>query len=254
MFYRRRKDRKDLIKNDDVRSMYRGYEIIEQDWDRFYIEYPHIYDRFAISSIHAVHKLHAMFGFTGTRVLDIGSGTGKSTFEIAKYADYVVGVEPWVEMRAFAINQQERLDIRNVAFIDGTGESLPAFEEDAFNHAVSVYGIPILWEDATRRQGDCDAFIRSCHRVVKSKGYIIVVATTPDWTPDHRRRTKNPPYSLDDLLGPHEFTHRDVTVVLDYGSVEEALRTYGFIFWTKGNRLFTGSPDFPTKLELEDLV
>jgi SAM-dependent methyltransferase len=213
--------------------MYRGYETIEQDWDRFYIEYPHIYDRFAISSIHAVHELHATFKFTGMRVLDIGSGTGKSTFEIAKYANYVVGVEPWFEMRAFAINQQERLGIRNVAFIDGTGENLPEFEEDAFDYAVSVYGVPVMWEDATRRQGDCDAFIRSCNCVVKSKGHIIVVATTPDWKPDHLRRAKKRPYSLDNLLGPHDFAHRDVAVVLDYGSVDEALRTYGFIYGRK---------------------
>ena len=46
-------------------DMYRGYETIEQDWDRFYREYPYRYDRFAVSSIHAVHELQAMFGFTG---------------------------------------------------------------------------------------------------------------------------------------------------------------------------------------------
>jgi len=227
---RDRKNREYGIEDESAVGVYRGFSTLEEDWDRFYREYPHLYDRFAVSSVHAVHELQATIGFTGTRVLDVGSGTGKSTFEIAKYAEYVVGVEPWVEMRAFAIKQQARLGIRNVAFVDGTGENLPAFSENIFDHAVSVYGVPILWEDATRRRRDCDAFIRSCHRVVKPGGYIIVVSTTPGWRPDHLRRAKPRRYSLDDLLGPHGFAHRDVAVVLDYGSVDEALRTYGFIY------------------------
>lgn len=210
--------------------MYRGYETIAEDWDRFYREYPHLYDRFALSSVHAVQELQAMVGFTGTRVLDVGSGTGKSTFELAKYADYVVGVEPWAEMRTFALHKQARLGIRNVAFVAGTGENLPAFDEHAFDHAVSVYGVPILWEDTARRRRDCDAFIHGCTRVVKPGGYIVVVSTTPGWTPDHLRHAKTRHCTLDELLGPHGFTHRDVPVILDYGSVEEALRTYGFIY------------------------
>jgi SAM-dependent methyltransferase len=76
--------------------------------------------------------MQAMVGFTGTRALDVGSGTGKSTFEIVKYANHVVGVEPWVEMRTFAVKIQERQGIRNVAFVDGTGENLPPFEKHTF--------------------------------------------------------------------------------------------------------------------------
>jgi ubiquinone/menaquinone biosynthesis C-methylase UbiE len=209
--------------------MYRGYATIEEDWDRFYSEYPHLYDRFALSSVHAVREMQAMVGFTGTRVLDVGSGTGKSTFEIARYADHVVGVEPCLEMRTFANTTQERRGIRNVAFVDGTGENLPPFGTHIFDHAVSVYGVPILWEDATRRQRDCEAFIQHCKRVVKPGGHLITVSTTPGWKPDHLPQAKTRQCTVDDLLVPYGFTHRDVVAILDYGSTEEALRTYGFI-------------------------
>jgi hypothetical protein len=35
------------------------------------------------------------------------------------------------------------------------------------------------------------------------------------------------------LLEPHGFRFRDITIVADYGSVEEAVATYGFIFGDK---------------------
>ena len=37
----------------------------------------------------------------------------------------------------------------------------------------------------------------------------------------------------EELLEPYRFTYRDVRVVIDYGTVEEALATYGFIYGKK---------------------
>jgi hypothetical protein len=106
-----------------------------------------------------------------------------------------------------------------------------------------VYGVPLLfgflWEDMNRCQQECDSFIQGCTRVVKPGGSIAVVLTTPGWRLDHLRQdsisstNSTRKGSLKDLLVPHGFSHQDVPLILDYGSVDEALSTYGFIYGQK---------------------
>ena len=94
--------------------VYRGYQTIEGFWDRYHLEYQDIYDRFAIWSIAEVDDLQVNYGFTGKRVLDIGTGTGISAFRIAQYADSVVSIEPFIAMRSYAIEKQRQLGVDNV--------------------------------------------------------------------------------------------------------------------------------------------
>lgn len=65
-------------------------ETIEGDWDRFYLEFPDVYDRFAVTTPPLVAAAHALVDFTDKVVIDAGSGTGKSTFELAKHARSIV--------------------------------------------------------------------------------------------------------------------------------------------------------------------
>jgi tRNA G46 methylase TrmB len=70
-------------------------ETIENQWDIFYRDYPEIYDRWSriVKRPTAVEIINQHFPLVGKTILDIGSGTGLSTFELARYAHLVFGVE-----------------------------------------------------------------------------------------------------------------------------------------------------------------
>ena len=93
---------------------YRDYNTIDGFWDRYHLEFQDIYDRFAIGSITVVDDMQVDYGFTDRRVLDIGTGTGKSAFRIAQYAQSVVSIEPFVAMRSYAIEKQRQLGVNSV--------------------------------------------------------------------------------------------------------------------------------------------
>jgi len=66
-----------------------------------------------------------------------------------------VGIEPMPKIREFAIARARSLDLQNVEFRDGTAEDLSAFEDDAFEVAVSMHGAPFPWDTE-------HAFVRGC--------------------------------------------------------------------------------------------
>jgi len=122
-------------------------ETLEGDWDRFYLEYPDVYDRFALTSASSVAAMGEMFDLDGKCIVDVGSGTGRSTFELAKHARFVVGLEPWDPMREFSVRKARSMGIQNVAFVNGFAEELP-FGDNSADHIVSVYSFPFWFVDA----------------------------------------------------------------------------------------------------------
>ena len=218
---------------------YRGYQTIENFWGRYYHEFHDIYDRFALSSVSAVDDIQVNYGFSGKRVLDIGGGSGKSAFRIAQYTDSVVSIEPSISFRSFVIEKQKRLGINNVQFIEGVGEDLSQFQDGEFDCAMAINSLPIFWEDIERCKRDVNALVDGCLRVVKHGGYFALASTTPGWLKDYEVKGMNsfPNPNIKDptaeLLKSYPFTYRDVRVVLDYGTVDEALATWGFIYGKK---------------------
>jgi len=216
---------------------YRGSQTIDNYWDKYHlVPFLDIYDRFALSSVSAVDDMQANYGFSGKRVLDIGGGTGKSAFRIAQYANSVVSIEPLTTFLNFAIRRQKQIGVANVRFIKGIGEDLSQFKDEEFDCAVSVHSFPIIQENTERGKKSCDALVEGCLRVVRPGGYIALVSTTPGWSKDHEvggmdslpdPNIKGP---NEELLEPHGFTYRDVRIVIDYGTMEEALATWGFIY------------------------
>ena len=114
---------------------------IEGDWDRLYLEFPDVYDRFALSTTSGIAALCDWFDWTDKMVLDVGSGTGRSTFELAKKAGFVIGVEPWVSMREFAIAKARSQGISNVVFVNATAEAMP-FQDQSVDFIVSIHAFP----------------------------------------------------------------------------------------------------------------
>src|SRR5262249_21908712 len=107
--------------------MDREVETVENRWDILYRDFPAVYDEFvSIGTDSSINDyIFSAFDFTDKKVADIGSGTGKSTFAIAKHAKHAIGIEPEVAMRRVACEQAEQLQLTNVEFLAGTGEEIP---------------------------------------------------------------------------------------------------------------------------------
>ena len=208
-------------------------ETIEQDWDRFYRDFPEVYHRFALSSDHAVDAIAEMFGLDGLVVLDVGSGTGRSTLELARKAKFVVGLEPWIEMRSFSIDQKARSGVENVAFVNSVAEQIP-IRPDSVDVVVSVYGFPFWFVEAgARGRALAEGFMRDAVTATRPGGSIVAVNTATAWRREELRSREPIPddaYKLDEFMTKLGFESRDFDCVLDYGSPEEAAATYGFIY------------------------
>jgi len=92
-----------------------------------------------------------------------------------------------------------------------------------------MHGAPFPWDTEHR-------FIRDCERVVRGGGHIVIVGTMPNWQPLHARSDgatfdRDPEvFEAMDNLRQMGFTTRDFKVDMDYGTVQEALETFGFIY------------------------
>jgi SAM-dependent methyltransferase len=210
-------------------QLHRGYQTPVGSFWHFYTDFPELYDRFALSTIEAAKKVHGLIDFTGARVLDIASGTGKNAFEHARLARSVIGIEPFETMRGFATARARARGVTNVEFRDGIAEDLSKFGEDSFDVAVSMHGAPFPWDTD-------DSFVRGCERVVRSAGHIVVVGTPPDWRPAYARSPSVPfgnpevQQAVDRRLEQLGFSVHDFVVDLDFGTEQEALETFGFIY------------------------
>ena len=223
--------------------LHRGWATIDGDWDRFYKEFPGLYDRFTVSTPLLVDEMQSIADFTGTQVLALASGTGKDAFEVARRADHVVGIEPWIEMRSFALAKQQRLAVRNVEFVDGVAEDLSRFGDGVFDRVISVHGAPFPWDDA--------AFIEGCLRVTRPGGYVLFggtigVTTGVGSAPGSGAKGYDPT----PLLEPFGFTKRVRPAVLHFGSVEEALATWGFIYGGAGIDYLLAHPEYRLSVNL----
>lgn len=207
--------------------LHRGWATIDGDWDRFHREFPGTYDRFAISTLLIVDEMQKLVDFARTKVLVLAAGTGKGAFELARVADHVTAIEPWIEMRSFAIAKQQRLGVRNIDFVDGIAEDLSRFPDGAFDRCVSVAGAPFPWDD--------DAFMRECLRIVRPGGHVLFGGTTGSSTAHKRGSTQPGPVATEarspnSLTLRHGYDKRVIPATLTFSSKEEALATWGFIY------------------------
>lgn len=208
---------------------------IENDWHRFYLEYPDIYDRFAITTPLIVAAMHDMVDCTGKIVIDAGSGTGQSTFALAQHAQFLYGVEPSAPMRSFAEQKQRALGATNVAFIDAAAPDLLLGDQSA-DVLVSVYAFtwhfPFLGDDG-RELGK--RFLFEAKRVLRSGSYVIASDNAPGWYGGEVVARLQPELdeggrARDAYMQELGFAFQDIEIEADYGSVAEAVETYGFVY------------------------
>jgi ubiquinone/menaquinone biosynthesis C-methylase UbiE len=201
----------------------RKYQTIEHDWPRFFREYPEVYDRFSGHSETTAALINDMFGLDGKVILEVGSGTGIATLELAKRARLVIAVELEEAVMKIAINKAREKGITNIAFIRGDGTKLPLAEGSA-DCAVTVYAGPLPHEEAAR--------------VVKKGGLIIRAGNHYRWyggelapVIPHRNKGIYHGYKLDRHLRKEcNYSYKDLWITQTYPTLEEAVEAYGFIF------------------------
>jgi ubiquinone/menaquinone biosynthesis C-methylase UbiE len=213
-------------------------ETIDNRWDILYRDYPEVYHKFASvkkkPSISEV--LPDMFNLRDKIVADVGSGTGLSTFNLAKYARHVVGIEPEDSMRNLAVRNAEERHIENVEFKRGTAENIPLSDR-------SVDIVVAVTAASFYRRENIELFVKEAERILRDDGLTISVDVAPGWyggelAPVILGRSRRQKDSDSEIVRNESFTtlgfkHRDIYQTQDYGSMENILSTYGFIFGRK---------------------
>lgn len=204
-------------------------ESIENRWDILYRDYPEVYEEFAQveKQPDAVDYLCRRFPLAGKVVADVAAGTGASAFKLARYAAFVIGIEPEAAMRAIAVAEQRARGIANVRFEAGTAEALPLADRSV-DAVVAV----------TSANPDVAAFAAECERVVRPGGLVLRIDIAPGWYGGELAPvifddpSNQPPSDLEreTILERLGYDYHDFFMDQDYGTVDKIVRTYGFIF------------------------
>lgn len=218
--------------------MKKRIESIENQWDILYRDYPEVYDKFASFkySPNFIDFVNKKFNIKGKIVADIGSGSGKSTFQLAKYAEHVIGIEPEDAMRNLAIKNSKKKKIKNVEFKKGWAQRIPLKK----NSVDIVMGVTLVGIEDNKK---LKRFVDEASRVLKKGGLIITINLSPGWYGGHlapiilgkKRRHKgfDVEIHLNKNLNSFKFKYDDFYSIQDYKSVKNILETYGFIFGNK---------------------
>lgn len=196
-------------------------ETIDNAWDVLYSDYPEVYDAFASFPYDPspVDVINREFPLAGKLVVDVGSGTGKSTFALARYAERVIGVESEGAMRSLAERTLAERRPHNVTFVAGSAESIPLPDESA--DVATAITAPLELDEALR--------------VLKPHGVIVRLDVAPDWYGGDLNDVINLPTpelaaGSRALVEEGGFSYLDFDSVQEYGTTDNIVRTYGFIF------------------------
>ncbi len=107
-------------------------------------------------------RLFELADFSGKRVLDVGSGSGRLAFAAAERAKEVYASEPVDSLREYLRDRIKRENIRNVRVVDGMADSLP-YPDDTFDIVMSGH---VVGDDYERE-------LAEIFRVVKSGGWVL---------------------------------------------------------------------------------
>ncbi len=203
-------------------------ETLEGRWDILYRDYPEVYEEWGKieKKPDLLEVLNERFHFTGKRIADIGSGSGISTIQLAKYAQSVIGIEIEEAMNSIALNKAQNLGIRNVQFKLGDAGCIP-LEDGAVDVAIAV---TLAGDDKRKSAGEME-------RIVKPGGLALRIDVAPGWyggelnpvitgAPRDESVKKG---SLDEILSSLGYQMMDIFLDQDYGAVEKVVQTYGFI-------------------------
>lgn len=201
-------------------------ESIENRWDILYRDYPDVYEAFSNTPYHPTiyEQLAGIIDLRGKRIADIGSGTGSSTIALAHHARQVIGIEREAAMLRQA---QPKVQGENVIFLSGDALVLP-LADDAVD---LVTGVTLA---VYPPKGYRD-FIREGLRV--AKGPLVYIGIPPGWYGgDLFDVIDHPDKGVVDaevdriFIEEFQFSYQDIYSDQEYGTVENMVSIYGFIF------------------------
>jgi len=204
-------------------------ETLDGDWNRLYSEFPQVYDDFARveDEPRLIDVIGERFPISGADVIDVGAGTGTSTYELAERAASVVGVEPNPHMLAVALAKRPADVEARVEFRQGDASHLPCADESA---DVVACMTTVFWPPEVV----VPRFVAEAMRVLRAGGIVFSLNTAPGWYGGelHDVVPGNPQYenALFRALDAAGFETFDFETVQDYRTPEHAVATFGFIF------------------------
>ncbi len=214
------------------------YPTIDNDWDRLAAEYPDIYERYANTPNDGAldNAMREIVSFENKLVLDLGAGTGQYAFGFVNEAYRILGMEADETLLDFDSQVIAEKGYTNIIPFYGVANDLP-INDDMIDIALAVTVAP--WDqDPLIRLGLRKRMVEETMRVLKPGGVFIVVTV-----PEGAYGGELGPIIFDDpnllpnnsdwdaqLIEDFGFEYREVESVSDYGSVENAVATYGFIF------------------------
>ncbi len=211
------------------------YPTVEQDWPRMYTEFADVYDRFADREWRDSPVFSAIDEFVGLHervVVEIGSGTGRSTLEFAKYASLVIGIEPEQAMWRLAVENVRRAGVTNVSLLQGSVENMP-ITPDSADVAACVMSVAFVELE------QAEQFVGQIGATLKPGGSIVVVGLPPFWYAGElaevvlgpsRTTPEDGEGRQSEVLSKLGFEHRDIDATQTFDSVKDAVAAYGFIF------------------------
>ncbi len=205
-------------------------ESIENRWDILYRDYPEVYEAFSNTPYHPTwhEQLPGIIDLKDKVIADVGSGSGISTQALAKYARKVIGVELEPAMLRVAKEKSPRSGAEQIHFVNGDALALPL----ANDSVDLVTGITLaLWPPEQYRD-----FIREGLRV--AKGPVVYLGISPGWYGgdlfDIIEDAGKVEEAVDRIfLEEFHFAYQDIDSEQEYGTVENIVATYGFIFGKK---------------------
>jgi ubiquinone/menaquinone biosynthesis C-methylase UbiE len=196
-------------------------QTIENRWDLLYAQFPNVYDEFSSFPYHPdpVYVVVHEFSLAGKVVLDIGSGTGRSTLKLARHARQVIGVEPEPAMSAVAEQRLTTEGVTNVRLLRATKEQIPLPDASVDAVVSMTAGLDVAEAVRVVRPGGVVASVDVAPGHYGGDLDAVIAEPTPELELESRR-----------LIEEFGFSVKEFDSVQEYGSTDNIVRTYGFIF------------------------
>jgi ubiquinone/menaquinone biosynthesis C-methylase UbiE len=207
-------------------------ESIENRWDILYREYPEVYEAFMNVPYQpsVFDQVPEFIDLHEKTIADVGAGTGRSSLGLARTARQVIGIEYEPAMLRQARQKAVGEDASRVVYLSGDALAIPLADDSV--DIVTGFTLALFPPEQYRQ------FIREGLRVAKGK--LVYVGIPPGWYGgDLDSVIDNPHKGKFDIevdrifIEEYQFAYQDVFSNQEYGTIENIVSIYGFIFGKK---------------------